>query len=124
MSNQDTMSLTIAASMLRGEIPSDAPLNDRLEFAMRYAREHARDMFWMVGAVNDDLIFRTAVAAVMMESNEEDNDLITRSMQPLKMLAAAAAGVPVDFAAFPADDDLVPLLKIFDDSKSEAEVGR
>jgi len=113
----DLMEVQIAATPVRDVIPKDRPLRERIEFAMRYVRSHERDLFWMSHQVNDDLMFRTALAAVMLSGDESDRDIITRSMKPLRMFSAAVSGIPVDFSAFDFTDDLLPLMGIFNDSK-------
>lgn len=112
----DMMEIQIAATVVKNRIPADKPLVDRLDFAMRYAREHERDVFFMSGRITDDLMFRTALAAVMLAGDENDRDIITRSMQPLRMLSAAMSGVPVDFSQMDDSADLLPLMKMFHES--------
>jgi hypothetical protein len=99
-------------------IPADKPLSDRIKYAMRYAREHEHDVFWMSARVNEDMKMRTALAAVMLAGDESDRDIITRSMKPLRMLSAAMSGIPVDFGAMELSDDLLPIMKLWDESKS------
>lgn len=118
MSNAATIvELQIGATAMRSAIPTEAPLAERVEFAMRYAREHQDEVFFMSSHIDDDLMMRTALAAVMVTSDENDRDLITRSMQPLRMLSALLSGVPVDVAAIEMTDDLLPLLKLWHASK-------
>lgn len=112
--SRDMMEIQIAAAPVRERIPADKPLNERISFAMRYVREHARDLFWMSYDANDDLKMRTALAAVMLAGNEEDREAITRALQPLKMLSAAMQGIPVDFSNV--DTDVIPLLKLWHES--------
>lgn len=106
------LELKIAAKSVQN-IPKDAPLSDRIKYAMRYVRDHERDVFWMSAGVNDDAMFRTALAAVMLAGSEEDRDIINRSMQPLRMLSAAMSGAPVDFGAMQVAEDLLPLMKLW-----------
>jgi hypothetical protein len=112
----DMLEIQIAMTGVHG-IPADKPLPERLAYAMRYVREHEDDLFFMSHAVNDDLMMRTALAAVMVAGDEADKDIIARSLQPLKMLSAAMQGIPVDFSAMGMSDDLVPLMKIWNESK-------
>ena len=100
--------LTIAANAVK--VDSDKPLKERIQGAMRYVRDHEHDIFWMSGRVNDDMRLRTALGAVLLKATESERDIISRSLKPLKMLAAAAQGIPVDFGALEQSDDLLPLL--------------
>lgn len=112
------MELRIAATPVIKRIPADKPLPERVQFAMDYVRKHKHDLFWMSAKPDDDMMFRTALAAVMLAGNDEDRDVIARSMQPLKMLSAALSGVPVDFGAMPTDEDLLPLMKFWRDGEA------
>jgi hypothetical protein len=106
----------IAAMYVAG-IPKNKPLPERLDFAMRYVRKHEAEVFWMTGRPNDDLKFRTAIAAVMLAGSDEDKNTITRSMAPLKALSAMMAGVPVNMeAALAGTEDCIPLIKLWHDS--------
>jgi len=115
MSNE-LMEIQMAAAPVRALIPADKPLAERIAFAMRYVREHGRDLFWMSYNASDDLKMRTAIAAVMLAGNEEDREAITKSMKPLRMLSAAMSGIPVDFSALEDMGDVIPLLKLWNDS--------
>mgnify|MGYP001580350807 CR=1 FL=1 len=115
--NDDTIALQIAVSTMRDEIPADKSLTERVQFAMRYVRQNEHDLFWMVGKADDDLRLRTALAAVMVKCSEKDKDIIERSIKPLKMLSAAAQGIPVDFSAMEITDDLLPLIKLWHESE-------
>lgn len=122
--DRDMMELQIAAAPVRDRIPADKSLTERLLFSMRYVRAHERDLFWMSYKVNDDIKFRTALAAVMLAGSEEDRNIITQSMKPLRMLNAAMQGIPVDFDAMPSGDDMLPLMKLWHESAAaEAPVG-
>lgn len=115
MSNENAIGLQIAAQSVR-DIPADKSLTERLEYSMRYVREHESDVFWMStarGPEMDDLKFRTAIAAVMLAGNASDRDILTRSVQPLRMLSAATQGIPVDFGALKFDEDMLPLMKLW-----------
>lgn len=117
--SRDVMELQIAAAPVRDRIPADKPLTERLQFAMRYVREHERTLFWMSAEANDDMQFRTALAAVMLAGDDEDRSAIERSMKPLRMLSAAMSGVPVDFGSMLEDaDKLLPLMKLWHESKA------
>lgn len=77
--NAYMMELQIAASPVRDAIPKDKPLTERIAFACRYVRKNERDLFWMSPRVTDDLMFRTALAGVMMAGDDSDRDIIKRS---------------------------------------------
>ena len=121
---KDMIELQIAAAPVRDQIPADQPLAERIAFAMRYVREHEDSLFWMSYEVNDDLMMRTALAAVMLAGNEDDRDAISRALKPLKMLNAAMQGIPVDFSALDASDDLLSLVKMWKESASSSTTAR
>jgi hypothetical protein len=83
----------------------------RIEKAMRATRDH-----WM--ETNPSGQFRAAVAAAICESEGMERDRLERSAQALNRanaaLQAMQAGVSVDVEnAFKADDDIIPLMKIW-----------
>jgi hypothetical protein len=101
--------MQIAVTQMRDWIPDCKPLKERMEIAFAYIREHKRDVMWMTGNASEDDMFRVAVAAVMVKCNEEERDIVERSLKPLRMLSAMCAGIPVDLSSFPIPDDLLPL---------------
>lgn len=109
--------LQIAVTLIKDSLPGDLSLEERLSFAMKYARNNEHDLFWMFGSTTDDLKLRTAIAAVMIGGTDEENDLITESLKPLKMLSAAMEGVPVDFSALDdMADNIIPIMKLWNES--------
>lgn len=109
--------LQIAVTLIRDALPGDLSLKERLSFAMRYARENEHDLFWMFGSTTDDTKLRTAIAAVMVGGTDEEKELITESLKPLKMLEAAMNGVPVDFGALDnMPDNLIPIIELWHES--------
>src|SRR5580698_6807423 len=120
--SSDNLELTLAASAIKGNIPKDGPLADRVLAAMKCVRSHEHDIFWMCHSVNDDLRIRAALAGVLVEGNEQDRDVITRSLRPLRMLAAATQGIPVDFSQMETSDDLVPIIKLWHESGEKSNV--
>lgn len=113
------MEITLAVSSMKGQIPKERPLKERLAFAMNYVVKNERDLFWMSYKVDDDLLLKTALAAVMTEATESEKDIIARSLAPLKAFSAAITGVQVDFSALALTDDLLPLLGMFKDAKDK-----
>lgn len=113
------LELLIPGSSIRDAIHRDEPLTERLLFAMRYVRKHKDDLFWMVVNADEDLMMRAAIAGVLLAGNEQDKDIITRSLKPLKALAAMLSGVPVDIerALAEAGDDVIPLAKLWHESE-------
>lgn len=112
------LALTFGISEMNGRIDQSLPLEERLVAAMRYIRKYHCDVLWLsVASGNqlDDLMFRTAIGAVMVEASEDEQDLIRRSLLPLKAIAAATNGIPVDFAST-LSDDLISLMKLWKDS--------
>lgn len=114
---RDMIELQFAAMPVSGKIPVGKSLTERLQFAMRYVREHENDLFWMSAHATDDLKFRTALSAVMLAGSEGDRNIIERSVKPMRMLNAAMQGIPVDFGSMPTDDDMLPLMKLWRDSE-------
>jgi hypothetical protein len=109
--------LQIAITLIRDKLPCDLSLEERLSFAMRYARENERDLFWMFGNTTDEMRLRAAIAAVMVGGTDEEKDLITESLKPLKMLSAAMSGVPVDFSALDGmPDNIIPIMELWNES--------
>jgi hypothetical protein len=115
----ENVELAIAVTAMRNVIPADKSLEDRIAFAFRYAREHEASIFWMSHRVTDDLLFKTALGAVMEAATEDEREQITHSLKPLKALSALLSGVPVDLSAVDMEN-LLPLRKLFDESKSPA----
>lgn len=115
---REMLELQLAVAPVRAAIPADKTLTERLQFAMRYVRDHERDLFWMSARTTDDTKFRTALAAVMLAGSEEDKSVIERSMKPMRMLSAVMQGIPVDFGDIPADEDLLPLIKLWHESEA------
>lgn len=110
--------LLIASSPVRDAIPKDKPLAERIEFAMRYVREHKDAIFWMAHtAPDDDLMFRTALSAVILAGDDSDRDIIERSMKPVRALSALLSGVPVDVErAMDVGGDVLPLIGMWRNS--------
>jgi hypothetical protein len=109
--------LQIAVTAMKDRVHKEGTLADRVLSAMRYVRKHEPDLFWMSYKVTDDDMLRTALASVMADATEMENDVIERSLMPVRMLGAAASGIPVDFSAMRLDDDLLPLIKLWQESE-------
>ena len=112
------MTIQIAALTVKDSIPKDKPLEERIAFAMCYVRKHEPDIFWMAYEVNDDMMMRTALAAVVLAGNDDDKEMITRSLKPLQALSALFTGVPVNMSAVDVEN-VLPLMKIWHDSKDQ-----
>lgn len=102
---------TIAAMEAREKCKGEPDLMKRIEKAMRATRDH-----WM--ETNPIGQFRAAVAAAICESDGLERDRLERSAEALKRASAALqamqAGVSVDLAeALKADDDVIPLMKLW-----------
>jgi hypothetical protein len=116
MRNQ-MLELQIAAAPVIARIPRDKSLEERLQFAMRYVHEHGRELCFMSGDITDELLFRVALVAVLTDATGEEREQVQRSLAPLQALSAAFAGVPVDLEALDIPNDLMPLLRWFDEAK-------
>lgn len=86
-------------------------LTERLKAAMRVCKGH-----WMETNENNQL--RSALAATMLVSSEEEKALIVRSSKALEKLnaimSALQAGVPVDIEAVePPEAEIIPLLGLW-----------
>lgn len=105
------IAIQMACTVLVHDIPPGLPLTERLAWAMERVHTHARDLFFMTGA-DDDLRFRTAVAAVLINANEDEKATITRSMAVINAMSAIFSGVPVDVEQIDTVNT-VPLMQIF-----------
>jgi hypothetical protein len=108
----NTAEMMIAVSSFRDDVPKDKPLEQRINWAMNHVRKNQRDIFWMSYEVNDDDMFRTVLAAVMLSASDEEKALITKSMKPLQALSAAMSGIPVDFGNVDMDG-ILPLVEMW-----------
>ncbi len=102
--------LSMAIHVIKPHV-GEGTLVERLSRTFKWTREHERDIFWM-SIANDDKLFRAALCAVMLESDEIDRERIVHAMKPLKTLSALMQGVnvqvdPNEFA------DCIPLMKLF-----------
>lgn len=107
----------IAASEARGSCADEPDITERIKKAMKACHNH-----WMVTSEPEQ--FRAALAAAMLESPPDERDRIERSARALNRVAAVLtalqAGVPVDLegiAAEKQDDDLIPLRKLWDETR-------
>ena len=107
----------IVAAEARSACSGEPNITKRIKKAMRASRGH-----WM--ATNETDQFRGAIAAAILESEGAEKDRIERSAKKLNqlgaVLSALQAGVPVDLEAMAAeqsDADLLPLRKLWDDTK-------
>lgn len=111
--------LMIAITCIKGKLPKEKSLTERIIYAMKYAQEHEKDVFWMFGSVNDDIKIRASLGAVMAEGTEDERALIIESLKPLQALSAAISGIPVDFGSMELSEDLLPIMKLWQDSQLE-----
>ena len=105
------IAIQMACTVLVNDIPTGLPLTERLAWAMERVHTNARDLFFMSGA-DDDLRFRTAVAAVLINANDDEQATITRSMNVINAMSAIFNGVPVDVEQIDTVN-IVPLMQIF-----------
>lgn len=103
--------MAIAATEAQHACRGEPDLMERIKKAMKACHGH-----WM--ETNPSNQFRAAVAAAIMESEGEERDRIERSARALNRanaaLQAMQAGVDVDLeAALKADDDVIPLSKLW-----------
>ncbi len=92
--------ILIAAAEARGKVDRTQPVEDQMRAAMEVTKE-----FWL--SVDEDVRFRGAVAAVLLENegNQEVLDRIDTEMRMLNSMAALMGGVPVDMErALPPED--------------------
>ena len=113
----DDMFVNLAVAGMRHAVEKDKPLRERIVSAMRYVRANTDSLFFMGGWDDENIQFKTALCAVLEGASEEERNIVTRSMKPLQMLAAATQGVPVDWGALEATDDILPLAGLWHDSK-------
>jgi hypothetical protein len=103
--------MAIAATEAQHACRGEPDLMERIKKAMKACHGH-----WM--ETNPSNQFRAAVAAAMLESEGLERDRLERSAAALKRanaaLQAMQAGVDVDLeAALKADDDVIPLAKMW-----------
>ncbi len=108
----NTTEMLIAVSGFKDLIPKDGALEDRISFAMKHVKENKGGIFWMSHGVDEDAMFRTALAAVMLGANEGEKELITKSMKPLQALSALMSGTPVNFGEVDMDG-ILPLIELW-----------
>ena len=96
----------------------DKSLEDRFRHIMKYVREHQNNLFFMASVIDDDLMFRASVAAVMVTANDEDKERIEQGVQCIKALSALVSGIPVDVSAGVGEnpDEILPLMKWWQES--------
>lgn len=117
----DTL-LAIAVADMRPACKDEPDLTERLRKAMKAAQS-----FWM--STDDDLRFRGACGAAMLESPEDEKQKIVYSVQEMRkvnmMLMAAMSGASVDIAATLDGIDMekvLPLKKLWDEAKAAVPV--
>lgn len=120
-----TGGMMIAVAEARTACKDEPDITERVKKAMKVCHNH-----WM--ETNETNQFRSALAAAMLESEDEvEKDRIGRSSRALNklsaMLSALQAGVPVDVEAMAAekrDEDLLPLMDLwYDRQKAVDPVG-
>ena len=94
-------------------------VEELLKAAMRRTKDH-----WL--ETSEEGRFRAAVGAALMLASPEDKGRIDKALEPLKMLGALMAGVPVDIASMESRlggwDKVIPLRKLWMDVKAETSI--
>lgn len=107
--------LAVAVAIIRPSCEVEPDLTERIRKAMREAKD-----FWM--SLDDDLRFRAAIGAALVETTDEgEKDRILRSFQILRTLSAAMSGVPVDAEAVEAQMEgfePLPLVAMWREAKA------
>lgn len=103
--------VSICAMEAREACKGEPDLMKRIQKAMKASRDH-----WM--ETNPSNQFRAAVAAAILESEGAERVRIERSAAALNRanaaLQAMQAGISIDVEeAFKAEDDIIPLMKIW-----------
>ncbi len=108
--------LLIAASDIRPACRDEPDLETRIRKAFAKAQD-----FWM--STDDDIRFRGALAAVMMETTDEaEKDRIVKSVASLRTLSAMLSHVPVDMEAALKEMESfepLPLMPLWREAKGE-----
>ncbi len=110
MSQDQAMLLICISHIDHGREWVETDLKERLARAFEMSQS-----FWMT--TDDDVRFRAAVGAVLLKSSPEEKALITESMKPLRMLAAALSGAEIDLSNIPDMEGLIPLMKMYNEAK-------
>lgn len=113
-----TGGMMVASHEARDACKGEPDLIERIRKAMRAVHDH-----WM--ETNETNQFRSALAGVLLETTDDDEkDRVVRSSQALSRMSATIQalqnGVPVDIeamAAEPVADDIIPLQKLWDETK-------
>lgn len=122
MNDGFTGGMMIAVAEARTACKGEPDIAERIKKAMKVCRNH-----WM--ETNETNQFRSALAAAMLESEDEaEKDRIGRSSRAIAklnaMLNALQAGVPVDIEAMSAekrDADLLPLMDLWHDRQKACD---
>lgn len=113
--------LVIAVQIIRPACKGEPDLTERLRKAMKEA-----STYW--ASTNDDLRFRAACGAAMLESPPDERERIRETIAAMRKvysaLNAASAGASVDIVgtleSIGNQEDLLPLRKMWDEIKEAA----
>jgi hypothetical protein len=108
--------MMIAVSDIRPHCKGEPDIKERIAKAMRRAQE-----FFM--STDDNLRFKAALAAALLESPEDEKDRIVQSSRMISAVSAAMSGVPVNMdQALNTDDGFepLPLIGMWHDAKAGA----
>ena len=86
----DPKEVAILAALIRGTVPTDGSLEDRILAAFRLAR---KENFFMV---SDSSVQLAALECVAAAASEEERERIIDELRIHQALGAAASGIPVD----------------------------
>jgi hypothetical protein len=103
--------LMIAVTEAKCAAEKETTLEGRLKAAMNKTKD-----FWM--STNDDLRFRAAVGAVLLLSDDSDQERIKDEMKQLQTLSALLNGVPVNLEEVKPLKNAIGLIKMWGDIKS------
>ncbi len=92
------MGVSIFEATAREKLASSKSANEQLEIAFREI--HTFD-FWWAYNVSDDMRFKTAIGAVLLQrkDDEEFREEVKYQMRALASLSALISGLPIDMSS-------------------------
>ena len=110
----DTSLLSIGVQVLGRHVPKEGTVEEKLREAMRHV-----DEIWFT--IEDDLLFRCAVGAVLVEvgADSEDGKRITDELKFLRYMAAGAGESMGAWIQSHDPESVIGLMKIWKEVRAE-----
>lgn len=107
-----TTVIAIIEAECRSKLEGATTPQEMLKIAFRGAKNH-----WMF--TNEGEQQRGAIGAAMLHMAPEDSATVGRELQVLSALNASASGVPVDLAQVDVPENVIGILKIYNEVRDE-----